>query len=482
VAGLATALGLARDGHEIDLFEADPASLTDDPLQAFEAWTRKGAPQVWHSHAFLARLRNLLRDEVPDFHRALLERGAYEVRFGENLPPTLTDFRAEPGDEDLTLLACRRITFEWVLRSIVEQEPRVRWHGRARVTGLEGALQGGLVRVAGVRVLTEAGERTNPAELVVDASGRRSALVSWLRELGTKPPEVEQEDCGIFYCSRFYRLREGAAPPAGATLIGSDLGYMKYAIFPGDAGIFSVTLAASPEDRPLRRILRARAFEAAARAIPVLAEWIDEERSRPASPVRGMRSLRNRRLRLVREQRPLVLGVYAVGDAAIHTNPLYGRGCTLAFVHAWLLRQALREHPGDAEARALAFHEATERELGPWYVAAREQDRDARRVAEAWRRGEDPDAAPRPDQPVDPRAFMRSVLRDGLLPALRTDAVVLRTFARTFNLLAAPDALVTDPDVLQRILAAWREKDSREAPAPPGPGRDEMVELLERVA
>ena len=234
--------------------------------------------------------------------------------------------------------------------------------------------------------------------------------------------------------------------------------------------------------RLVRRILRVRAFEAAARAIPILAEWIDEERSQPAGPVRGMRSLRNRRLRLVRERRPVVLGISAVGDAAVHTNPLYGRGCTLAFVHAWLLRQALREHPGDAEARALAFHEATERELGPWYVAAREQDRDARRVADAWRRGEDPDAKARSDQPVDPRAFMRSVLRDGLLPALRTDAVVLRTFARIFNLLAAPDALVTNPDVLQRILAAWRERDSREAPAPPGPGRDEMVELLERVA
>jgi 2-polyprenyl-6-methoxyphenol hydroxylase-like FAD-dependent oxidoreductase len=110
VAGLASALGLARDGHQVDLFEADPGPLTDDPLQAFEAWTRKGAPQVWHSHAFLARLRNLLRDEVPDFLRALLDSGAYEVRFGENLPPTLTDFRAEPGDEELTLLACRRIT------------------------------------------------------------------------------------------------------------------------------------------------------------------------------------------------------------------------------------------------------------------------------------------------------------------------------------------------------------------------------------
>jgi 2-polyprenyl-6-methoxyphenol hydroxylase-like FAD-dependent oxidoreductase len=479
---LGTALALARDGHEVDVFESDAVPLLDDPVTAFEAWTRRGAPQVWHSHAFLGRLRNLLRDEVPDFHRALLDRGAYEVRFGENLPPSVAGFRPEPGDDDLTLLACRRITFEWVLRTIVEREPGVRWHAGARVTGLLGEESADRVVVRGVRLQTEAGESTKAADLVVDASGRRSPLEAWLRELGGPAPEVEREDCGIFYCSRFYRLREGAAPPAGATLIGSDLGYMKYAIFPGDSGIFSVTLAASPEDRPLRRILRVQAFDAAARAIPILAEWIDESRSQAVSPVRGMRRLDNRRLRLVRKQRPIVLGVHAVGDAAMHSNPLYGRGCTLAFVHAWLLREALREHPDDAQARALAFHEATERELGPWYVAAREQDRDARRVADAWRRGDDPDAPPRPDQPVDPRAFMRSVLRDGLLPALRTDAVVLRTFARSFNLLAPPDALLTDPDVLQRILAAWRERDARQADAPAGPDREQMVELLEGVA
>ena len=53
--------------------------------------------------------------------------------------------------------------------------------------------------------------------------------------------------------SRFDRLREGQKAPVNAGLIGMDIGYLKYAVFPGDAGIFSVTLAAakdepSPED------------------------------------------------------------------------------------------------------------------------------------------------------------------------------------------------------------------------------------------
>ena len=35
----------------------------------------------------------------------------------------------------------------------------------------------------------------------------------------------------------------------------------------------------------------------------------------------------------------------------------------------------------------------------------------------------------------DPRAFMQTIFRDGLLPALRTSPVVFRAFLRWFNLL-----------------------------------------------
>ena len=37
--------------------------------------------------------------------------------------------------------------------------------------------------------------------------------------------------------------------------------------------------------------------------------------------------------------RPLVLGFHAVGDAHTCTNPLYGRGCSLALVQALLLAE-----------------------------------------------------------------------------------------------------------------------------------------------
>jgi len=483
VAGLATALACAQDGHDVRILERDATPLPASPVEAFERWERRGAPQVWHSHAFLARLRKLLATRAPEVLDALHAHGAYDLRFADYLPRTIEDRTPRPEDEELTLFACRRITFEWVLRRAVLALPGVTWRCGVEVEGLlaEPGAGDGPPRVTGVRLAGGASER---ADLVVDASGRRSRIVPWLAEIGAGAVDEESEACGIFYCSRFYRLHPGAEPPPEQGVVGADLGYMKFAIFPGDGGIFSITLAASLDDPPMRALLHEAPFEAAARALPATREWIDPARAEPVTPVRAMAKLLNRRRRFTRDGRPLALGVHVVGDAAVCTNPLYGRGCTLAFVHAYALADVLREHGADPHAAALAFDAATRRELLPWYRAARDQDREAREVAARQARGER-EAAPAPAAPgqaVDPRAFMRSVLRDGLIPALRTDAEVVRAFMRVFNLLAPPDALISDPVAMGRILAAWRERDRRPPLPAAGPERDTMVDLLARAA
>src|SRR5207244_7009259 len=132
--------------------------------EAFLQWRRRGAPQTRHSHAFLARLRNLLRDRTPDVLESLLAEGATELRFTERMPPTIDDPSPQPGDEDLVALACRRSTFEWVLRRTVCGEHGVEFVHGTPVDGLEA--DG--TRVTGVRL--QDGRVIN-ADLVVDAAG-----------------------------------------------------------------------------------------------------------------------------------------------------------------------------------------------------------------------------------------------------------------------------------------------------------------------
>ena len=303
-------------------------------------------------------------------------------------------------------------------------------------------------------------------------------MARWLEEVGAGRLREESESCGIFYSSRFYRLREGAEMPSLDGPMGADLGYMKYGIFPGDDRTFSVTLAASPDDPPFRALFRQPGFEALSASLPATAPWVDPQIASPISDVTAMSSLKNTRRFLVDDGEPRVSGLACVGDALIHTNPIVGRGCALAAVNAFLLADALEEHGDDPRALALALDAGVEREIVPWYEAVRNQDRDAIAVAEAIRRGEDPFAPNRPDGTVDPAGYMRSVLRDGFIPALREDVTVLRAFMRIFNLLDEPSDLMKDPAFLGRVLSVYQQRHQRE-PTVTGPSRDEVVLQLE---
>ncbi len=461
MAGLGSALALARDGHAVTILERDDTPMPDSPDDAFAHWERRGAPQVRHSHAFLARLRLLLLARAPDVYDALLAAGASELRFTDHLPDTLTDRDPRPGDDELVAIACRRTTFEWVLRRAVLAEPGVELRHGVAADGLvaEGG-DGGVPRVTGVR--TRGG--VVDAELVVDARGPRSSSDGWLAAAGAAPVPEELVESGIVYFSRFYRLGEVVQLPETTGPVAADLGYVKLAVFVGDNGTFSITFAIDADDDALRRRLtQLDAFEQAARVMPMTAAWREPGLATPLTDVHVMAGLRNRYRPLVVDGAPLVLGFVAAGDASVCTNPLYGRGCSLALVHGFALADAWRAHPDDLAAFAREFAAFTERELVPWFRAAVFQDKQAR------------DPTPSAE---DPRAFMNEVFRDGLLPALRTSPIVYRAFLRWFNLLASPEALMADAAVVNDVLAAYQEREHRPPEPPLGPDRDEFAAAL----
>ena len=479
VTGLGAALAFSNEGHRVTVLERDATPMPASHVEAFERWDRRGSPQVRHSHAFLARLYGLIRDHAPGLLRRFLECGAEELRFADLARRSLPEAELEPGDADVVMLACRRITFEYLLRRWVIDSGRVDFRDGDDVTGLVAkGSSGGAPLVGGVRLTNGRGEREElAADLVLDASGRRSKLCDWLEAVGVKRPRQESEPCGIFYSSRFYRLRDGATPPPLTNGMGQDLGYLKIGLFPGDARIFSLTLAASPDDDVLRGVLRTRGFERAARALPFLRGWIDEQVAVPISDVHGMANLRNTRHFFVESGEPLALGVLALGDAHIHTNPITGRGCSLGWVSAFLAAESLRKEPEDLRALALQFDAGVVREIVPWYELQRQQDRDAIEVDAIQRRGEDPFKTERPDGSQDPKAFMRSLVREGLGHALRQDIHVLRAFMRVLNLLDPPEDLLRRPEIFQSVLRAWNERHTR-PPLAEGPSRAQMIELL----
>lgn len=476
VAGLFAAMMLAgpegTPGRTITLLDRDPAPPADDADNVFTDWKHAGVGQLRHSHAFLARLLNIVRARHPKLLEALKAAGAREAPFSDMIPSTLKDrYTPEPGDEAMSILFSRRTTLELVMRRYVTALPGVSIESEVFVSGLLTTRNdAGRLVVTGVRL--EDG-RERPADVVIDAAGRRSGAVEWLAEAGAVIPE-DEENAGILYYTRHWKLNAGSEPPPrdGAPGAG-DLGYLKYGVFNADNGWFSVTLAVPEVESELRaRIVDPEVFDAICRSLPGVAPWIDPVRSTPQSKVFGMGDLKSRWRSPVVDGEPLALGVMLIGDGLVRSNPLYGRGCTFAAIEAEALLRAF-EASSDPRTRAVLYDRFVDQALRPFHEDMRQQDRAAIRRAEQGRAGQ---------QPKDLRTrIMRSLIVDGAGAAVRDDLPTLRAALRGFHMLEPPRAWLSEPRTIGVVLATWARGKKRNAhlyPQKLGPERTEMLAEL----
>ncbi|MDB5442754.1 MAG: NADPH-dependent glutamate synthase beta chain [Phenylobacterium sp.] len=444
MAGLWTALALAPTGRQVVLLDRDPSPPSGDVEEAFTDWTRRGVGHLRHSHAFLARLRLLIRDQHPELLAELMAAGCRELRFEDGLTQLhQARFTPKPVDADLVILTSRRTTLELIMRRYVERMPGVSIRPEAFVRELALSL-GSPPRVTGVRL--ENGEVVE-GDLVVDAAGRTSSALEQLATAGAVIPETA-ESAGVIYFTRHYRLNPGAAePPRGGPAATGDIGYLKFGVFPGDNGCFSVTLCVPEVEEEMRKaVVDPEVFDTVCRQLPGVAAWIEAGRASPTSRVFGMGKLESRWRDLAPGGRPAVLGFFPVGDSLVRTNPLYGRGCSFAAVGAYLLRDALAASP-DPAARVLHYRKGVEAELRPYYEAMRKADQSAiRRARQALVPGHTPSLKGR---------ILRSFVEDGIVVAVRSDPDLLRASLRGFHMLEDPQAWLRRPGNLMRVLGYW---------------------------
>ena len=470
VAGLFAAMMLADPSRTVVILERDPPPGSADADDAFAHWHRRGVGQLRHSHAFLARLINIVRERHPALVEQLIAAGCREVALADLLPSTLKDrYTPEPGDASMSILMSRRTTFELVARRYVESLPGVSIRSDAFVAGLVFAEGAATPTVVGVT--TEAGE-TLTAALVVDAAGRQTQALERLAEAGVKVEE-SGEPAGILYYTRHWRLKPGQSPPPRNGSPGAgDLGYLKFGLFEADNGWFSVTLAVPEVETELRQaIVHPEAFDAACAALPGIAPWIEPDRATVETKVFAMGDLRSRWRRLVKDGQPAVLGLVLIGDSLIQSNPLYGRGTAFAAVEAEALARAVGAGR-DAAARAVLYDSLVEQALKPFYDDMQDQDRSAIRRAAAARAG---------GAVSFRQQLMRSFIRDGAGLAVRGDLAAFRAAMRAFHMLDPPRAWLREPRHMGVVLRTWARGKKRNAhlyPGRMGPERAEMLSLL----
>jgi 2-polyprenyl-6-methoxyphenol hydroxylase-like FAD-dependent oxidoreductase len=480
IAGLGAALALGGGTRRVTILDRDPPPPEGSMDAAFYEWERRGATQLRHSHAFLGRLTSLIRDRYPDLMAELLAEGTRLFGFADGLPPTLEkSYTPAPGDDDLRLLFSRRTTLELVLRRYAARLPGVSFVTDAGVRGLVTHRDGERVAVDGLKVERNGAIEEMRADVVVDASGRNTLFPDWLRAEGVAIRE-EQSPCGILYYTRHYKLRDGQdEPPRDGIPGGADLGYIKFGVFVADNRHFSVTLAVPEIETGLRAaIVKPEVFDAACMAMPGAAKWVKPERSEPVSRVFAMGELQNVWRHYLKAGEPQVLNFFALGDAAIRTNPLYGRGCSSGVVEAHLLRATLDAGADPAE-RARKYERDLSEAIRPYYDSMVRLDLQAIRRA-----GHERDPNYRPGY----RARMaKSFLEDGLVPAQRGDIEVLRAMSRIFHMLDEPSAFLKRPAIMARIVRHWsmaKAEKQRRGLYPPkaGPDRAGMLRLLQIAA
>jgi 2-polyprenyl-6-methoxyphenol hydroxylase-like FAD-dependent oxidoreductase len=444
LAGTVTSLLLARSGHDVVMLDRDRIEPAADVEVASDSAFRATAPQIVQPHGVLPRCRELLMQWLPDVYADMLAAGVSEATLPTQMPPTLEDRTERPGDERLALLLGRRSTVDWVLRRAAFAEPRVSVRSGVQVTGLL-ASRGQPPRVTGVHTA----DGPIVADLVVDATGRRSPIDRWLAAIDARPTISRRDECGLAYYSRHYRVVDPDARGTASTtriIVAAD--EFTAGIWGGDNGWMVMAVAPLVEDKRFRNLNNPEVHADVLRTVPVFAGWLDKVQ--PISDIYAMGGLHNTLRRAVFGGAPVALGVHGVGDSVCTTNPTFGRGLSLAMLGAVDLVQALDAHSESLATLALELDRCIDEHIEPFY--ADQAANDARRLAEMRYAIF---GTPLPDRADDPDRVTFADLRQ----AAAHDATALRAFWQVMGMLAPPEEIYTDPQVVSAtrgVLAAVR--------------------------
>jgi 2-polyprenyl-6-methoxyphenol hydroxylase-like FAD-dependent oxidoreductase len=249
---------------------------------------------------------------------------------------------------------------------------------------------------------------------------------------------------------------------------------LKFGVFPGDNGNFAIILCVPVAEEQIKKAVRnPDQFDQICLNIPGLEPWLTDNRSVATTDPFGIGDIQSVWRHFVSNAQPIARNFFAVGDAAMRTNPLYGRGCSTGILHANILAEVIAK-TADPVQRALDFDTRTETELRPIFEASLREDKRGIKRAQASRENrvlEKPDSLKR---------WFGLAVADALGAASREDVNVLRGALRTFHLLEKPGEFLNDwrirATTLRYLLRGRRRNAANRLQ--PGPERGDMHRIL----
>ena len=478
--GMLTGLALDRRGFQVTIIERDVPPPDCSANEAFFSWQRKGVAQFRHPHAFLGLMCSVLEENYPDLLERFFEAGARKVSFEDSIPDHLKpQYNPEPGDEKMWVLMCRRATMETVLRTYVTQTTKVTIRNQVSVADIiteKNDSQEVFIRGLSLIDHQESNKRSELfSDIVIDATGRSSKFDKWLTSSGVNIKE-ERDDAEIVYYTRHYRLKDGVSEPPRDAKNPSmgDLGYMKYGIFPGDGGHFALIICLPNEEKELRKAIKSgEKFDEIGMTIPGLRPWLSKNKSEATTAPFGIGNIHAVWRDFTGAGNNRLLNFFAVGDSAIRTNPLYGRGCSTGALHAHILADILSTE-SDPWSRALRFQEESERKVRPIFQASLNEDKRGIKRAAAIREGVDLDKAD------SLKKWFALAFGDALMAASRDKLFIHREVMKTINLVERPGEFLKNKKIQRTVFKYMLRGRKRNAGSriQPGLTRPKMLEFL----
>jgi 2-polyprenyl-6-methoxyphenol hydroxylase-like FAD-dependent oxidoreductase len=400
---------------------------------------RRGVPQSEHAHVLLTRGADALEDLLPGLRSELVAAGAAIVpaRMGPNQGMRLVSPAGPFADleaDGTPFLGVSRPLLEGYVRSRVRSRLNIRFLDGHRVTGLLAAQA--ISHVIGVSVRTsdtpDGSEMSLQADLVVDATGRRSSMPRWLTDLGYLSPPETTIETGVGYASRWYRRPASPTASWDATIINPRPGVNNRfgALLPVENGACTVSIGGGAGTYPP---CDEEGFLQWARDLPDRGLYEAIIESEPLSGISAYRTPTSRR-RHYERLRTWPKGLLVTGDAVCAFNPIYGQGMSVSALEALALRDCLRRGHGNLERE---FRDKVAAVVAsPWSLASAE-DMKLASVGSRKRRS--------------PLARLQDRFIYATQDAATSDPDVAGTFANIMLMRDKPSALMR-PHIVARVL------------------------------
>lgn len=364
LAGMLAARALVEFADVVTIVERDV--LPDGPER------RKNLPQAQHVHLLWSGGVRAIEELVPGTVDLLGEAGAHRLSLTTDMVALSPQGWFRRWAESHYMILSSRDLLDATVRARVLDDDRIKLVERTEALGLAGTA----TAVTGVRVRGhDAAERTLPAELVVDATGRASRTPQWLRKLGLPAPEERQVNSGLAYASRLYRAPEKARhgfPVINIQAAPRDGKPGRAGVLlPVEDGRWLVTLSGTRGGEPSADETDFQRFALEELRHPVIGEFIAH--AEPLTRVAFTRSTTNRRYYYERARR-WPDGFAVLGDALAAYNPTYGHGMSVAAQSVMALRDAIRARGWGTPGLARAVQKAAARPVNAAWDLATGQD------------------------------------------------------------------------------------------------------------